>query len=114
MFFSNLCMKDYDISTNFQAHSDYLLKCVISPDANVVATTSADHSIKLWDPANGYALARPPLKQHQRWVWDLAFSADSSFMVTASSDQSAKLWLHLLFLLLMFCVVLYPNYLNLL
>ncbi len=107
---------------SFTAHDDYLLKCVISPDMTKLATTSADHSIKLW------RLRQPPggsgssdggesmegsgqlsvstnssgeekgvplvkcLAHHQRWVWDAVFSADSSYMVSASSDQSAKLW----------------------
>ncbi len=72
------------------AHDDYLLKCVISPDAKMIATTSADKTIKLWNTAS-WELERT-LQQHQRWVWDAVFSADSYYLVSASSDQSAKLW----------------------
>lgn len=75
----------------FQAHDDYLLKCLISPDMKLIATTSADKSIKLWDFAEPGKLVKV-LTKHQRWVWDCVFSADSQYLISASSDQSAKLW----------------------
>jgi target of rapamycin complex subunit LST8 len=102
----------------FQAHDTYLLKCLISPDHHTIATTSADHTIKLWkystanptvnsalnsntggaDSSSSATSTQPSLTltrcltSHQRWVWDAVFSADSSYMVSASSDLSAKLW----------------------
>lgn len=111
----------WSLDGSFTAHEDYLLKCLISPDMATLATTSADHSIKLWklrqggvggsntgSPDEGEAHMSPGkndkggepktipmmkcLAHHQRWVWDAVFSADSSYMVSASSDQSAKLW----------------------
>jgi len=78
------------LERDFQAHNDYLLSAVISPDVSSVATTSADRSIKLWSTET-WELERT-LLHHQRWVWDAVFSADSLYLVTASSDQSAKLW----------------------
>ena len=78
-----------EIVGDFQAHTDYLLKCVISPDINVVATTSADKTIKLWSTSGKLETT---LAQHQRWVWDAVFSADSLYLVSASSDYSARLW----------------------
>lgn len=111
--------KDWNLETSFAAHDEYLLKCLISPDMATLATTSADHSIKLWQLKQGGAGAGvedgggsvgaskstvgksgdcvgiPLIKclaHHQRWVWDAVFSADSSYMVSTSSDQSAKLW----------------------
>jgi G protein beta subunit-like protein len=79
-----------ELIQEFQAHDDYLLKCVISPDVNTIATSSADKSIKLWNTST-WELERT-LLQHQRWVWDAVFSADSNYLVTSSSDQSGKLW----------------------
>lgn len=74
----------------FQAHDDYLLKCVVSPDLKSIASTSADKTVKIWNTAT-WTLERALMK-HQRWVWDCVFSADSLYLLTASSDQSAKLW----------------------
>ena len=73
------------------AHSTYALKCLFSPDARYLATTSADQTVKLWDLDNGFALAKT-LVGHTAWVWSCAFSADSAYLVTASSDKTAKLW----------------------
>lgn len=91
MFPCNVDPQEYEIITSFEAHNDYLLRAAISPDMCTVATSSADNTIRIWDPTNNWSLVRT-LKQHQRWVWDVTFSADSSFLVSASSDQSSKLW----------------------
>lgn len=74
----------------FQAHEAYLLKCVISPDATVLATTSSDKTIRIWNTVT-WKLERA-LTQHQKWVWDAVFSADSVYLVTVSSDLTGKLW----------------------
>lgn len=86
-----------------QAHTKYILKCVISPDCKRLATTSADHTVKVWTLDDESAEPRTltghqqwvwerTLMGHQRWVWDAVFSADSNYLVTASSDQTARLW----------------------
>lgn len=75
---------------SFQAHDSYLLKCVISPDMNMIATTSADRTVKIWNTRT-YEIEQK-LTQHQKWVWDAVFSADSVYLITVSSDQSGKLW----------------------
>ena len=76
--------------SDFQAHEDFLLKCVISPDCGSIATSSADRTIKLWN-ASTLSLNRT-LAQHMRWVWDVLYSADSFYVISASSDSTLKLW----------------------
>ena len=74
-----------------EAHKgQYVLKCRISPDLNMLATTSADHTVKLWNLKD--RTLYKTLTSHQRWVWDCTFSADSSYLVTCSSDHTARLW----------------------
>jgi len=80
----------FDPLQKIEAHKTYILKCLFSPDAKYLATTSADHTVKLWN-VKDFSLAKT-LSGHQRWVWDCAFSADSAYLVTASSDQVARLW----------------------
>ncbi len=80
-----------------QAHDAYLLKVVISPDVSLIATTSADKTVKIWynqssEQSNNNWMLEKTLVHHQKWVWDAVFSADSVLLVTASSDQSSKLW----------------------
>lgn len=83
-------MQKLELVKDFQAHDDYLLKCVISNNNKLIATTSSDKTIKLWNTSTWEA--DRVLCKHQRWVWDCAFSADSMYLLSASSDQSAKLW----------------------
>ena len=73
-----------------QAHDAYVLKCLLSPDNRLLATTSSDKTVKLWN-LDGFTLERT-LTGHQRWVWDCVFSVDAAYLVTASSDASARLW----------------------
>jgi G protein beta subunit-like protein len=76
--------------TRLQAHKSYILKALYSPDANILATCSADKTVKLWRTTD-YSLLKT-LQGHLRWVWDCVFSADSAYLVTASSDNEAWLW----------------------
>lgn len=71
-------------------HTDERAGCA-PLDSKRLATTSSDHSVKIWDTANNFREEKT-LNGHQRWVWDAVFSADSAYLVTASSDQTARLW----------------------
>ena len=73
-----------------RVHDTFVLKCQLSPDNRLLATTSADRTIKIWS-LPGMKLDKT-LAKHQRWVYDCVFSADSSYLVSASSDGSARLW----------------------
>ncbi|KAI8072282.1 WD40-repeat-containing domain protein [Gongronella butleri] len=75
----------------WQAHNDYILRCVLSPDTKLLATCSADKTIKIWNTQDNFSLVMT-LTGHQRWVWDCAFSADSAYLVSSSSDHVARLW----------------------
>ncbi|KAI9313928.1 WD40-repeat-containing domain protein [Dichotomocladium elegans] len=76
---------------SFQAHNEYILRCMLSPDTKLLATCSADKTVKIWNTEQDFKLEMT-LTGHQRWVWDCAFSADSAYLVTASSDHVARLW----------------------
>ncbi|KAJ1460973.1 WD40-repeat-containing domain protein [Pelagophyceae sp. CCMP2097] len=89
--------KEYELDHVIEAAHDnpngesYILKCAISPDAQLLVTTSSDKTAKVWAIRRDWQLEKT-LAQHQRWVWDACFSADSAYLVTASSDHSARLW----------------------
>ncbi|GMM52481.1 TOR complex subunit [Starmerella bacillaris] len=87
---------DHDVTslhplTRFRAHSKYITKVLLSPDAKHLATCSADHTCKIRSVDQDFRI-ETVLRGHQRWVWDCAFTADSAYFVTASSDHFVRLW----------------------
>ena len=66
---------------------------VFSPDSRWLVTTSADHTVRLWDVRAAPAAATPHvLYGHQDIVVAVAFSPDSRWLVTASADHTVRLW----------------------
>ncbi|KAJ9074225.1 TOR complex subunit lst8, variant 3 [Entomophthora muscae] len=74
---------DFTAVTKFTAHNNYLTKCLLSPDSKVLATCSADSTVKIWN-ANNQFKHEKTLTGSSRWVWDCSFSADSSYLVTGT------------------------------
>jgi WD40 repeat protein len=62
-----------------------------SPDGRLLATTSADHTVRLWDPHTSRQV-RTPLTGHTSAVFGVAFSSDSQLLATTSDDGTARLW----------------------
>lgn len=76
--------------TKLDAHATYVTSVRISPDCKLVATASADGTVKVFD-MKAFKTVQT-LKGHDDWVWDAQWSADSSMLATCSSDKTAKLW----------------------
>lgn len=82
-----------------KAHDRYALKCKFSPDSTLLATTSADHSVRIWQTSHFdmTSTLTIPISDEQSeiahgWMWDCDFSADSQYLITASSDGLARIW----------------------
>ena len=61
-----------------------------SPDGEMVASSGANHTIKLWDVSTGDNLRT--LVGHSDVVYRIAFSADGQLLVSASEDKTVRLW----------------------
>ena len=85
--------EELEFFQKLDAHNDYILKCQISPDVSLMATCSADKTVKIWTlTPKGYELNRV-LYGHNKWVWDCAFSwGKVEYLATASTDSLAKIW----------------------
>jgi target of rapamycin complex subunit LST8 len=69
-------------TTKFKAHNKYLTRCCLSSDVKLLATASADTTVKIWSTDDDQFSLVMTLEGHQRWVWDCAFSADSAYVVS--------------------------------
>jgi WD40 repeat protein len=72
-------------------HTDAVCGVAFSPDGRLLATTSADETARLWDPAIGGMHLRT-MKGHTGAVNAVAFSPDGRLLATASGDDTARLW----------------------
>jgi G protein beta subunit-like protein len=85
-----------DIIFTQQLHNTYITRCVLSPDSKLLATCSADKTVKIWkvnmQDADSTLSLEKALIGHKMWVWDAAFTCDSAYIATASTDNTAKLW----------------------
>jgi G protein beta subunit-like protein len=87
--------KDIEFLSSFNAHNNYITKCVLSPEHNLLATCSADSEIRLWERVDKdkkeFSLKNKFIG-HKKWVWDCDFSLDSNYLISCSSDKFIKIW----------------------
>ena len=71
-------------------HNSPITDITFSIDGEVLATASADHSVKLWSISSGKQIADS--NQHDGPVNAISFSQDGMFLASGSSDRTIILW----------------------
>lgn len=79
-----------DSSITLTGHADRVKAIAFSPDGKMMASGSADQTIKLWDCDTGSELKT--LKGHSRFVTTVAFSPDGSMLASGSVDRAIRIW----------------------
>ncbi|XP_065891599.1 notchless protein homolog 1-like [Dysidea avara] len=71
-------------------HQQLINQVSFSPDAGLIASTSFDKSVKLWDGRMGKYITS--LRGHVSAVYQISWSADSRLLCSGSSDSTLKVW----------------------
>ncbi|HEY4932817.1 MAG TPA: hypothetical protein VII23_14705 [Terriglobales bacterium] len=72
-------------------HLGGVYSAAFSPDGKMLASASADHTVRLWDVASHQQIGEP-LAGHTDVVNDVAFSTDGKTLASGSSDKTVRLW----------------------
>jgi WD40 repeat protein len=70
-------------------HTDKLWDVAYSPDGKWIATTSTDHTARVWDAETGALRAT---LRHADWVVTVAWSPDSRLVASGGSDHTVRVW----------------------
>jgi WD40 repeat protein len=71
-------------------HKGAVTAVAFSPDDRLIASGSADNTVKRWDAGTGKEVRS--LNGHQARVTCVAFSPDGTHLATASADRTVRLW----------------------
>lgn len=85
------CLVDHILLIAMVGHADTIWKLAYSPDDTLLASASADGTVRLWEVTTGLPCLSLP-RCHANWVTSLAWAPDSSCLVTGGSDSRILVW----------------------
>ena len=73
-----------------KGHTGIVYSVAFAPDGNMLASSSSDDTIKLWDARSGEVLRT--LEGHTEGVDSVVFTPDGNTLASGSDDKTIKLW----------------------
>lgn len=91
ILFSTFSFAQYfNLHRTMRGHTGWVWSVAYSPKENVIASGSADNTIKLWDISMGICFLT--LRGHALDVYAVTFSKDGKFLASGSEDSTIKIW----------------------
>jgi WD40 repeat protein len=74
-------------------HSSGVKAAAVSPAGDIVVTSAADHTVRIWRlGADGFSVEDPPFISGIGQVWAVAFMPDGRRIVTGGQDRTIRIW----------------------
>jgi WD40 repeat protein len=80
----------FAVRQTLRGHAGPLTAVAYSRNGRRLATSSLDHTVKIWDPALGREVHT--LRGHRDWVRGVAFNPDGRRLASAGADGLVKIW----------------------
>jgi len=83
---------DGKLIRSIPGHTGSVTGLAFHASGTVLASCSKDHTVRLWNPANGQPLTPKPMEGHTAWVQGLAFAAQGTRLASIGADRTVCLW----------------------
>src|SRR6266568_1911680 len=80
----------FKLHLTLRGHTRKITQIIWSPDGRLLASASADPTIRLWDAQSAHLLHT--LSGHSRFVNSVAWSPDGRLLASASEDRTIRFW----------------------
>ena len=79
-----------DLINTFLGHNSTVNQIQYSPDGKILASASADNTIKIWNTETGQLITT--LSGHTSSVNSIVFSQDQRLLISGGEDKNIKIW----------------------
>lgn len=84
--------QDGKFERSLEGHTAPINEIALSPNQQVLASVSNDHTLRFWQLETGDNFYTPSRNNHDQHIHQVAFSADGQRLITTGANQVLKVW----------------------